>query len=162
VTLHLIFNLAGTEYAVPVDAVIQMETFTGATLVPGSPSFVAGVVTIRGRLVPVIDLRLRFGLPPAEIALETRLIVTDTGGRVVALRVDGARELLRLDVAAHQPPPPVLVERAGGLVSGMHSLGKRLLLLVDLRKILGETSHDLSPHALLEDDASKARAALPA
>ena len=158
--LHVVFALAGTEYALPVGAVLQMETFAGATLVPGAPSYVAGIVTVRGLVVPVIDLRVRFGLPPAELTLDTRIIVTESSGRVVALRVDSAREVLKLDVEKHQPAPTVISERASGFVHAVHALGNRLLLLVDLPQILGETKHDQLPQ-LLADDGSKARPQLP-
>jgi purine-binding chemotaxis protein CheW len=158
--LHVVFTLARVEYALPVDAVLQMETFAGATLVPGAPAYVAGIVTVRGQVVPVIDLRLRFGLPAAELTLDTRIIVTESEGRVVALRVDGAREVLRLDVEKHQPAPSVVVERASGFVRAVHALGPRLILLVDLPKILGENRHDQSAR-LLDDDGSKNRPQLP-
>lgn len=144
-TLHVVFTLAGAEYALPVTSVLQMESYDGATLVPGAPSYVAGIVTVRGRVVPVIDLRLRFGLPPAEPTLDTRIIVTECEGRVVALRVDSARQVLPLDVAQHQPAPSVLSERAQGFVQAVHPVGSRLLLIADLPKILGENSHDHSP-----------------
>lgn len=157
--LHVVFTLAGVEYALPVDAVLQMETFGGATLVPGAPAYVAGIVTVRGLVVPVIDLRIRFGLPPADLTLDTRIIVTEAQGRVVALRVDSAREVLKLDIEKHQPAPSVVSERASGFVQGVHALGPRLLLLVDLPKILGENSHD-HPVQLL-DDGTKARPQLP-
>jgi purine-binding chemotaxis protein CheW len=158
--LHVVFALAGVEYALPVDEVLQMETFSGATLVPGAPAYVAGIVTVRGQVVPVIDLRIRFGLPAAELNLDTRIIVTESRGRVVALRVDTAREVLKLDTDKHQPAPSVVSERASGFVQAVHALGPRLLLLVDLPKILGENSHDRSP-LLLDDDGSKARPQLP-
>ena len=159
--LHVVFTLAGAEYAIPVDAVLQMETFSGATLVPGAPAYVAGIVTVRGRVVPVIDLRVRFGLPPAEVTLDTRIIVSETRGRVVALRVDAAREVLKLDVELHQPAPSVISERASGFVHAVHALGPRLLLLVDLPKILGENSHDHATTALLDDAGSTNRPQLP-
>jgi purine-binding chemotaxis protein CheW len=158
--LHVVFVLAGAEYALPVEAVLQMETFAGATLVPGSPAYVAGIVTVRGLVVPVIDLRARFRLPPADLTLDSRIIVTESRGRVVALRVDSAREVLKLDVDKHQPAPSVIVERASGFVHAVHALGTRMLLLIDLPRILGENSHD-SARALPDDDGSKARPQLP-
>ena len=160
-TLHVVFSLAGTEYALPVDTVLQMETFSGATHVPGVPAYVAGIVTVRGLVVPVIDLRARFGLPAAEVTLDTRIVVTASGSRVVALRVDTAREVLQLDIEKHQPAPAVISERSSGFVRAVHALGSRLLMLVDLSKILGENSHDHEPLALLDDDGSKRRPALP-
>lgn len=159
-TLHIVFNVAGAEYALPVGAILQMESFGGATHVPGAPPFVVGVVTVRGRVVPVIDLRLRFGLASAADTLDTRIAVTLTEDRVVALRVDSAREVLELDVAKHQPAPKVLADRSQGFVHSVHSLGARLLLLLDLPKVLGETRHDDQPRALLDDDGSRGRRAL--
>lgn len=152
-SLHVVFTLAGTEYALPVAAVLQMESFSGATLVPGAPGYVAGIVTVRGRVVPVVDLRVRFGLPPAEITLDTRIIVSETGGRVVALRVDSAREVVQLDESGHQPAPSVISDRAQGFVRAVHPVGPRLLLIADLPRILGESSHDHSPAALLDPQA---------
>ena len=154
--LHVIFTLAGAEYALPFDSVLQMESYAGATLVPGAPAYVEGIVTVRGMVVPVLDLRTRFGLPRAELALDARLIVTESAGRVVALRVDSAREVLKLDVEKHQPAPSIVSERASGFVHAVHPLGKRLLLLIDLPKLLGEDSHDL-PRALPHDDGSTKR-----
>ena len=112
-------------------------------------------------MVPVLDLRTRFGLPRAELNLDTRIIVTESEGRVVALRVDSAREVLKLDVDQHQPAPSIVSERSSGLVHAVHPLGKRLLLLLDLPQLLGENSHDRKPHALPEDDGSKPRFQLP-
>lgn len=159
-TLYVVFVVAGAEYALPVGAILQMESFVGATLVPGAPPYVSGVVTVRGRVVPVIDLRLRFGLPPVESTLDTRIAVTQLGERVVALRVDSAREVLELDTEKHQPAPEVMVERSQGFVHAVHSLGTRLLLLLDLPKVLGETSHDDLPSALLDEDGFQRRRAL--
>ncbi|HYQ44669.1 MAG TPA: chemotaxis protein CheW [Polyangiaceae bacterium] len=159
--LHVVFSIAGAEYALPFDSVLQMESYGGATLVPGAPEYVDGVVTVRGLVVPVLDLRTRFGLPRAELNLDTRIIVTEYRGRVVALRVDSAREVLKLDVDKHQPAPSVVSERSSGFVQAVHPLGKRLLLLIDLPKLLGEDSHDPKPRALPEDDGPNDRPQLP-
>jgi len=161
VKLHVVFTLAGAEYALPFDSVLQMESYTGATLVPGAPAYVDGIVTVRGMVLPVLDLRTRFGLPRAELSLDTRIVVTESAARVVALRVDSAREVLKLDVEKHQPAPSIVSERSSGLVNAVHPLGKRLLLLIDLPKLLGENSHDLQPRALPADDGSSKRPQLP-
>ncbi|MEI9948784.1 MAG: chemotaxis protein CheW [Pseudomonadota bacterium] len=159
--LHVVFSLAGAEYALPFDSVLQMESYTGATLVPGAPAYVDGIVTVRGLVVPVVDLRTRFGLPRTELSLDARIIVSESAGRVVALRVDSAREVLKLDVDKHQPAPSIVSERSSGFVHAVHPLGKRLLLLIDLPKLLGENSHDLQPLALPEDDGSRSQPRLP-
>ena len=72
-----------------------MESFAGATPVPGAPPYVAGLVQVRGRVVPVVDLRARFGLPAAEPTLDTRIVVAQHGERTVGLLVDSAREVRR-------------------------------------------------------------------
>lgn len=157
--LHVIFVVAGVEYALPITFVLQMESFTGATRVPGSAPSVLGVVTLRGRVIPVIDLRLHFGLPAAEPTLDTRIIVMDLEGRIIAFAVDRAREVLLLDPAQLQPAPPLVSERSVSLVSGMYSVGSRLLLVLDLQRI-SETDHDHEPHAL-PPDRDHGRPALP-
>jgi purine-binding chemotaxis protein CheW len=160
VSLHVVFTLADVEYALPVAFVLQMDTFSGATAVPGTPGYVAGIVTVRGRVVPVVDLRRRLGLPPIEPTLDSRLIVAQVGERVVALSVDRAREVLSLDTSKHQPAPPLVSERSSGLVEGVHAIGPRLLLLLALPKLLSDHAHDheLVPHLPAHVDV---RAALP-
>lgn len=158
-TLHVVFTVGSAQYALPVGSVLMMESFAGATPVPGVEPYVVGIVTVRGMVVPVIDLRLRFGLPPAESTLDTRVVVAQHGARVVALRVDSAREVAELDPEKRQPAPAVIAERSAGFVSAVHALGQRLLLLVDLPKILGEDSHDHESPALTDDPHQ--RPALP-
>jgi purine-binding chemotaxis protein CheW len=135
--LHVCFRVDRTEYAVPAKHVLVLESYAGATEVPGAPPHVAGIVLVRGRIVPVIDLRALFGLEPRAPALETRMVVVETDGRVVALVADQAREVLKLDRAAIRPPPPLVAERSGGLVRGVARLGERLLLLLDIQKTIG-------------------------
>ncbi len=159
-TLHVVFAIADVEYALPVASVLQMESFTGATAVPGAPAYVLGIVTVRGRVLPVVDLRRRVGLPPSAPTPDTRIIVTELEGRVVALCVDRAREVIDLDAAARQPAPDLVNERSAGLVHGMHAVGKRLLLLLDLPRVLSEHAHDHEPRALLDDETHH-RPALP-
>ena len=90
--LHVVFKVDGAEYALPAADVLQMESFTGATPVPGAPSHVAGLVQVRGRVIPVVDARARFGLPPVERTLDSRVVVGQLGDRTVGLLVDSARE----------------------------------------------------------------------
>ena len=159
-TLHVLFVVADVTYALPVASILQMETFVGATAVPGTPDYVIGVATVRGKVVPVIDLRLRFGLPAVPPTLDTRIIVTQVADRIIALRVDSAREVVPLDPAQRQAAPELVSERSVGLVNGMHASGSRLLLLLDLPKVLNEHAHDHEPIAFLVDEVQH-RPALP-
>ena len=137
-TLHVVFDVAGAEYALPASDVVAMETYTGATRVPGAAPHVAGLIQIRGRVVPVVDLRARFGLPPKEVDLDSRVVVTQLGERTVALLVDRARRVLQVPADAFAPPPEVVVEHAAGFVTAVARVDGRLLMRLDLAKVIGE------------------------
>ena len=136
--LHVVFKVGGSEYAMPARDVLQMESFTGATRVPGAKPFVVGIIQVRGRVVPVVDLRLRFGLPPVEPTVDTRVVVGTHGERAVALLVDAAREVLKLDEAQLKPPPELVAQDARGLVMAVAQVGQRLLMVLDFARVIGE------------------------
>ena len=136
--LHVVFTVAGSEYIVAAADVAQMDSYTGATAVPGAAPFVAGIVQVRGRVVPVVDLRARFGLPPAALTLDSRIVVVRVGERTVALLADSAREVLKVAPDALRPPPPLVADQARGYLKAVAQVGPRLLMLVDLRKLIGE------------------------
>jgi purine-binding chemotaxis protein CheW len=142
-TLHVVFQVDGADYVLPSGTVLQMESFTGATPVPGAPSFVAGIVQIRGRVVPVVDLRARFGHPSAALGLDNRVIVGQHGDRVVGLLVDSAREVVRISASQLKPPPPILDYHATGFIKAVAQLGPRLVMLVDFAKVIGEEHVDV-------------------
>ena len=136
--LHVLFKVGGAEYGLPAHQVLQMESFSGATQVPGTPSYVAGIVQVRGRVVPVVDLRARFGLPSAAPTLDTRLVVGQEGARSVALLVDSAREVVKLGADQIEPPPRVVADEAQGFVKAVARIGTRLIMLIDFQKVIGE------------------------
>ena len=136
--LHIVFKVAGAEYAIPADLVLQMESFTGATRVPGAPAYVAGIVQIRGKVIPVVDLRLRFGLPTLETTLDSRIVVGKDGDRAVGLLVDSAREVLKIRPDEISDPPSMVTDQAEGFVKAVARPGKRLLMLIDFQKVIGE------------------------
>lgn len=136
--LHVLFKVADTEYVLPASEVLQMESYGGATPVPGTAGYVAGLVQVRGRVVPVIDLRARFGLPPAAPTLDTRVVVVQRDERTVGLLVDAAREVVQLDADAVEPPPEVLANASSGFVKAVAHAGTRLVLLIDFGKVIGE------------------------
>lgn len=136
--LHVLFKVAGSEYVLPAADVLQMETFAGATPVPGTPPYVAGLVQIRGRVVPVVDLRARFGLPSAELVLDTRVVVVQQGERAVGLIVDTAREVVSIKPEMFRPPPEIIAEQAAGFVKAVAQIGGRLVMLIDCDRVIGE------------------------
>jgi purine-binding chemotaxis protein CheW len=137
-TLHVAFKVSGSEYVVPAADVLHMESFQGATRVPGSPEYVRGIVQVRGRVVPVIDLRVRFGDQAAELSPDARIIVVQADGRAVGLLADSAREVLRLDPTQFRAAPEVVIDGGQGFVKSVTQAGARIVMLLDLKKVLGE------------------------
>jgi purine-binding chemotaxis protein CheW len=136
--LHVVFKVSNTEYALAAADVLQMESFSGATAVPGSKPWVSGIIQVRGRIVPVVDVRSRFGLPPQDRTLDSRVVVATHGERAVALLVDSAREVLKLEPDQLKPPPQVVAQEAKGLVKAVAQVGARLVMLLDLGKLMEE------------------------
>jgi purine-binding chemotaxis protein CheW len=134
--LHVVFKVGKSEYALPASDVLQMESYTSATPVPGSKPWVAGIIQVRGRIVPVVDVRMRFGLPPQDRTVDSRVVVATHGERAVALLVDAAREVLKLEPEKMQPPPQIVAQEAQGLVKAVAQVGQRLVMLLDLAQLM--------------------------
>lgn len=136
--LHVVFRVHETEYVLSGDDVLHMESFEAATPVPGAPPWVAGLLQIRGRVVPVVDLRARFGLPPAQPGLGTRVLVVRSGDRIAGLVVDSARDVMELDPDGFAAPPAVLARSRDGYIEAVARAGNRLLMRLDVARVLGE------------------------
>jgi purine-binding chemotaxis protein CheW len=137
-SLHVTFRVGTAEYAVPAAQVLHLESFETATHVPGAPSYVAGLVQVRGRVVPVVDLRERFGLPRTDHALAHRVVVVQLGTRVAGLLVDSAREVIQLDDASFQDAPELIKQQANGFVTATVTVRDRLFLIVDVPRVIGQ------------------------
>jgi purine-binding chemotaxis protein CheW len=141
-SLHVAFRVGSADYALPADQVLHLESYDGATHVPGAPAYVAGVVHVRGRVVPVVDLRTRFGLEKSESHEERRILVVQVGSRIAALLADSAREVLRIDDAAFERPPELIADRTAGFITGVATIAKRVFLRVDAPRLIGEELSD--------------------
>ena len=134
---YILFSVAGTTYALPSGEVRHMEMVDGGvTRVPNAPAFVDGVVFSRGQVVPVVNLRARFGFERAPYDVKTRLVVVQSASRVIGLVVDSAREFVNIPPDAIQPPHEALTGMSGRYVEGVASIGDRLILVLDLARIL--------------------------
>jgi purine-binding chemotaxis protein CheW len=136
--LHVLCKIADAEYVLPAADVVQMESFSGATKVPGAAGEVAGLIQIRGRVVPVMDLRVVFGFEPIPPTIDSRVVVMKQGERTVGLLVDSAREVMKIPAEDFKPPPPVVARQTDGLVKAVAQTGSRLLMLIDFGKVIGE------------------------
>ena len=133
---YILFSVTGTTYALPSADVRHMEMVENITRVPNAPSFVDGVVFSRGQVIPVINLRARFGFDRAPYDLKTRLVVVQSSGRTIGLLADAAREFVTIPPDAVQPPHEALSGMSGRYVEGVASLGDRLILILNLERIL--------------------------
>jgi purine-binding chemotaxis protein CheW len=137
-TEHLVsFFLEGEEYAIDVRLVQEIIRVTEITQVPRAPEFIKGVINLRGRIIPVIDLKLKLGLGEVEIARQTRVVVVRLRERLIGLLVDGASQVLKVPVSSIEAAPEEVVEIAANYIRGVAKLAERLIILVDLQKILG-------------------------
>jgi purine-binding chemotaxis protein CheW len=133
----LAFDLAGQVYAVPVGDVVEVVRMVAVTPVPESPPWLAGVVDYRGRVIPVVDGRARFGLPRRAPELDTPIVVVAAGGQPVGLVVDQAREVLELPERDLAPAGAGLTGAPGGagLVTAVARPGRPLVLLLDTARL---------------------------
>lgn len=104
------------------------------TKVPRAPEFVEGVINLRGKVIPIIDLRQRFGLAPKGHGKNTRIIVIEINNIIVGFVVDAVSEVLRIPASTVQPPPPVVAGVDSDYISGVGKLQDRLLIMLDLDK----------------------------
>lgn len=137
-TLHVICKIADSEYALPADEVQQMESFSGATPVPGAPPYVLGLVQIRQQIFPVLDLRRRIGLPAIAPSLESRVVVLNSGTRRVGIVVDSAREVREIASEQFRPTPEVVARQSSGFIKSIAQLEDRIVFLLDTPKVVGE------------------------
>jgi purine-binding chemotaxis protein CheW len=129
-------ELAGTTYALRSDDIEQLEMIGRITPVPNAPPFVDGLTSVRGRVIPAISLRARFGFERAPHDLRSRLVVVRSESRSVGLIVDSAREFAAIAEDTIQPPPDGLSELTSRYLRGMAHLGERLVLVLDVRELL--------------------------
>jgi chemotaxis signal transduction protein len=133
---YILFDVAGTSYAVPSEKVQHMEMVEKVTPVPNAAHFVEGVVFSRGQVVPVINLRARFGFDRTPINQRTRLLVMQHGTRSVGLLADEAREFITIADASIQPPSDAIGSLSGSYLDGVATLGERIVLILKIGEIV--------------------------
>jgi len=132
------FIIAGEEFGVNILTVQEIIRPVEITRVPHAPEFVEGVINLRGRILPVIDLRTRFGFPSREQNGDMRIIVVEIGEQTVGFMTDSVQEVLRVDVNSIEPAPEIAVGIEAGYLRGVAKLDERLLILLELGNILSD------------------------
>lgn len=141
-TIQLVGFKVGREFfGVPITSVKEIIRMPEITPVPDTVDFVEGVINLRGRIVPVIDMRKRLGLPLDESVKEdqrkmSRVLILELGGKIVGLIVDAASEILKLSEEAVEPPPELVSSIGAEYVTGVGKLSDKLIVLLDLTRLL--------------------------
>jgi purine-binding chemotaxis protein CheW len=129
------FHLGGEEFGLDILRVQEIIRVQQLTRVPNSPDFIAGVMNLRGRIIPVVALRRRFGLEPIPADKQTRIVVVEVKGAVLGFIVDAVSEVLRIPADTIEPPP-CMGKLEQEYVSGVGKLDDRLLILLNLDRLM--------------------------
>lgn len=132
------FNIGDEEFGVDILQVQEINRMLEVTRVPNAPHHVDGVINLRGKVIPIIDLRRRFGMMRKEHDKHTRIVVVELTGKVLGFVVDAVREVLRIPRSVTEPPPSIAGSVNEEYITGVGKLEDRLLILLDLEKILGK------------------------
>jgi len=141
---YLTFVLANEEYGFEILKVREIIGTMNTTAVPGMPAYVNGVINLRGKVVPVIDLRLRFGMTAAEQTAETCIIVVDVRGSLMGVVVDRVSEVLDIHGEDIEDAPDVGVAVQNDYILGMAKAKGQVKILLEVDKVLSETVPDLT------------------
>jgi purine-binding chemotaxis protein CheW len=132
------FNLAGETYGVNVMQVQEVLRYTEIAPVPGAPSYVLGIINLRGNVVTVIDTRHRFGLEPGDNTNNTRIVIIESEKHVVGILVDSVAEVVYLRQSEMETAPNVGTDDSAKFIQGVCHKNGELLILIDLNKLLTE------------------------
>jgi purine-binding chemotaxis protein CheW len=130
------FRVGKEHFGVPIELVHEIVRIMEITSVPDAPDFIEGVINLRGKIIPVIDLRKRFGEPTIVAGKKNRILVAEIMDKIVGLVVDAASEVVKIPPADIEPPPNVFGESEVNYVTGVGKLANKLIILVDLGKIM--------------------------
>ncbi|HUO61086.1 MAG TPA: chemotaxis protein CheW [Candidatus Acidoferrales bacterium] len=135
--VHLVgFRVGKENFGVPIGTVHEIVRMMEVTAVPDSPEYIEGVINLRGKIIPVVDLRKRFGESEIASNKKNRILVAEIQERLVGLLVDAASEVIKIPPEQIEPPPNVFEEGELNYVTGVGKLNGRLIILIDLSKIL--------------------------
>jgi purine-binding chemotaxis protein CheW len=129
------FTLDNEEFGVDILKVQEINKMIDITRIPNSPPFVEGVINLRGKIIPIVDLRKRLGFEDKASDKSTRIIVVELDGVVLGFIVDSVSEVLRISDSTVEPPPSLVNGIESEYIQGVGKLENRLLILLDLRKI---------------------------
>ena len=131
------FHVGTEEFAIDILGVQEIIRMVELTPVPNAPHYVEGVINLRGKVIPILDLRARFGLPSGDRTKETRIIVVDISHTILGFIVDSVQEVLRLPEDLIEPPPTTGRGGSAEFHKGIGRVEGRILILLDMSQLIG-------------------------
>jgi purine-binding chemotaxis protein CheW len=133
---YLTFTLGEEEYGVDILKVQEIRGYDTVTRIPDAPDFIKGVINLRGTIVPVLDMRLKFKLGKVEYNEFTVMIILTVAGRIVGMVVDGVSDVMQLSDAQIRPAPEFGSAMNTRYITGIGALDERMLILIDIEKLM--------------------------
>lgn len=134
----VIFKLSDEYFGVEIAGVESIIKMQAITKVPHTPSFIVGVTNLRGKVLPVVDLRTRFNLPPCDISRDSRIVVVNIGDMEIGMSVDSVSEVLTITDSDIEPAPRMATTIDSNFITGIAKVADRLVILLDLSAIIGK------------------------
>jgi len=132
----VVFSLHDQVYGVNIASVLEIIRTESVTKVPGTPVFIEGIINLRGKVVPVMDLAVRFGMPPSHISDTTRVIIVEAGGVTMGMIVNSVSEVLRIPASNLEAIPALISGSSIEALRGVALVDKQMVVLLDLGKLL--------------------------
>lgn len=132
------FNLANEEYAIEITKIKEIILVEGITSVPQMPDYIEGIINLRGNVIPVLDLRKRFGMKNTALNDDTRIVVSRMSEKIIGLIVDSVSQVMKIPNNDIQPPPDTIAGLAGEYLTGVGKVDERMIMLLDIDKVLSE------------------------
>ncbi|HET9248993.1 MAG TPA: chemotaxis protein CheW [Actinomycetota bacterium] len=138
----VVFGLDDRDFALPIEDIAEVVPMVLITPVPEVPPWVEGVINLRGRVIPIVDLRRRLAMEPLPHALNTPILIAEQGTRKLGLIVDEIRDVVSLGDEDLEPPAEVALDPTGNAeaVSAVGRLGERLIVVLDLMRVTGDAA----------------------
>lgn len=155
------FVVGKEEYGMEIVRVKEVIRTPEITRLPKAPSFVKGIINLRGDVIPVVDLRDEFGLEATEFSASTRVIIVDVDGKLVGMIVDAASEVIRIPTDQIEPPPPIAGGLPNELIDGVGKIGDRLIVLLNIDTLLSASAR-IQLEGMLPDESVPDGATAPA
>lgn len=141
------FKISNEEFGIDILSVQEINRMLQITKVPNTPDFIEGVINLRGRIIPVIDLRVKLGMMRKEHSKDTRIVVVDIKQKTVGFIVDEVNEVLRIPKSITEAPPDMVSGINSEYIISIGKLEDRLLILLDLEKMIPESEYNLLENA---------------